>query len=114
MTTVINLKGRRDHPDFDPALNPNVVYCGRDAWWGRGRKLVGHPLANRFSVKKYGRDVALGFYRQWLPTVPNLEQLLEELCGKTLACWCKEPDREVACHCDDIAAEIHKRWGGAS
>lgn len=110
MTIVINLKGRRDDPAFDPALNPDVVYVGRDAWWGRGRKLAGHPLANRFSVKKYGRDAALGFYRQWLPTVPNLEELLEQLRGRVLACWCApEP-----CHCHIIAEELDKRWDGPS
>lgn len=108
-TPVINLKGQRDNPDHDPALNPNVIYCGRNTWWGRGRKLAGHPLANRFSVGKYGRDVALGFYRQWLPTVPDLDGLLEQLHGKTLACWCApEP-----CHCHILAEEIHKRWGRA-
>jgi hypothetical protein len=110
MNTVINLKGRRDDPQFDPALNTDVIYCGRNAWWGRGRKLTGHPLANRFSVSKYGRDAALGFYRQWLASVPNLEELLAELRGKTLGCWC----HPLPCHCDVISEELDKRWGGSS
>jgi hypothetical protein len=111
MTTVISLRGHRDDPEFDPALNSDVTYCGNRQWWGRGRLLDGHPLANPFRVKKHGRDEALRLYREWLPTVPNLEGLLEELRGKTLACWCKEPDRWVACHCDEIAEAIAKRWG---
>lgn len=109
MTTVINLKGRRDDPAFDPALSPDVVYVGNRQWWGRGRLLDGHPLGNPFRVKKLGRDEALRLYREWLPTVPGLEALLEQLRGKALACWCVEPGREVACHCHVIAAAMEAR-----
>lgn len=112
MTTVINLRGHRDDPEFDPALNENVVYLGRSVWWGAGRRLAGHPLANRFSARKYGRDSALAFYRQWLATVPNLAEVLEPLRGKVLACWCVEPDRNIGCHASIVAEEIDKRWGG--
>lgn len=98
-TAVINLRGRRGHPHYDPALNPQVVYCGRAVWWGPGRRLPGHVLANPFSVRTYGRDEALARYRVWLPTVPDLDRILDELRGKTLACWC-EPD---PCHCHIIA-----------
>jgi hypothetical protein len=109
VTTVISLRGRRDDPDYDPTLNPDVVYLGRRQWWGPGRLLDGHPLANRFSVRKYGRDVALASYRQWLLALPDLDAHLTKLAGKTLACWCKEPDREVACHCDIVAEQIEAR-----
>jgi len=109
-TSVINLSGRRGHPDFDPELNPQVVYLGRRQWWGRGRLLDGHPLANRYSVSKYGRDIALNLYRDDLVRRPDLEQQLEALRGRVLACWCAP----LRCHCHIVAAEIDKRFGGAA
>lgn len=108
MTAVINLRGRRDNPDFDPDLNPNVVYLGCRQWWGTGRLLEGHPLGNPWArqMKRLGRDEALRRYSEWLPTVPGLDAILESLRGKTLACWC-QPN---PCHCDLVAALIAERW----
>lgn len=108
-TVVINLSGHRDHPDYDPALNPQIVYLGRRQWWGRGRLLDGHPLANRYSVGKYGRDVALNLYRNDLVRRPDLEQQLEALRGRILACWC----HPLPCHCHIVAELIDQRTGGA-
>lgn len=107
MNPVINLHGLRGHPDFDPDLNADVVYLGRCQFWGPGRLLPAHPLANNFSVKKYGRPLALRLYRDGLVGRPDLDKQLRLLVGKTLACWCApEP-----CHCDLVASFIAERWG---
>ena len=106
-TTVINLRGRLDDPDHDPALNPDVVYVGRRQWWGPGRVLDGHPLANPYSARRYGRAEALRLYREWLSARPDLNALLEPLRGKTLACWCApEP-----CHAHVLAETLAEAEG---
>ncbi len=96
---VVSLRGRLGDPDLDPALNPDVVYVGRRQWWGPGRLLPGHCLANPYSVRVHGRAEALQLYRARLTTLPDLDELLAALHGKTLACWCApEP-----CHADILA-----------
>lgn len=109
-TRVINLHGRRDDPEFDPDLNPDVVYLGNRQWWGRGRLLDGHPLANPYRISKYSREVALAMYRRDLLARTDLEEQLDALRGRVLACWCKP----LVCHCDIVAAEIDKRASGGS
>lgn len=99
MATVVSLRGRLGDPDLDPALNPDVVYVGRRQWWGPGRLLDGHRLANPYSIRRYGRTEALRLYRARLATLPDLAGLLEPLRGKVLACWCT-PD---PCHADILA-----------
>lgn len=98
-TTVINLHDRRDHPDHDPALNPNVVYISRRQWWGPGRLLDEHPLKNPHLVDKpcrargchgivHTRVEAIAAYGQRLLAHPDLLALVPALRGRTLACWC--------------------------
>ena len=99
MAAVVSLRGRLGDPALDPALNPDVVYVGRRQWWGPGRLLDGHRLANPYSVARHGRTEALRLYRARLATLPDLAELLVALHGKTLACWCTP----APCHADVIA-----------
>ena len=43
-----------------PSPGEREVYTGHSRWIGNS------PLANHFSVKKYGRGEAIEKYRQWL------------------------------------------------
>ncbi|NUQ98259.1 MAG: DUF4326 domain-containing protein [Streptomyces sp.] len=101
-TTVIDLHGRRDHPAYDPALNPNVIYIGRYQGWGAGRILLGHPLGNPFSVKRFGLYESLVKYADWLFSDAERVVLARSLRGKTLGCWCL--DTRPACHGLIVAA----------
>lgn len=95
-TSVIDLHGRRDDPAYDPALNPDVIYIGRRQWWGRDRVLEAHPLANMFSVGKYGLHESLLRYTDWLLGDDERVAIAKALCGRVLACWCV--DTRPACH----------------
>lgn len=66
---------------------PFDVYIGRPSKWG-----------NPFSVRQYGRDGCLDMYREWLSgkidigeKPPTKEEIIKELKGKVLGCWCKPP-----------------------
>lgn len=98
-TLVINLHARRDDPDYDPDLNPNVIYVSRRQWWGPGRLLDEHPLKNPHLVDKpcrtrgchgivHTRVEAVAAYCRRLLAHPELLALVPELRGKTLGCWC--------------------------
>jgi hypothetical protein len=93
-TTVVNLKGHRDDPDF-----ADVVYVGRPMHRG-GWRLPGSPLASPFRPGPDGsRKDVLAKYRQYLLSRPDLIALLPGLRGRRLGCWCvPEP-----CHAQVIA-----------
>lgn len=110
-TLVTNLHGRRDHPDYDPALNPNVLYVSRRQWWGPGRLLDEHPLKNPHAVGKpcrargchgilHSRQEAISAYCRRLLTHPELLALVPALRGRTLGCWCAP----ALCHGHILAA----------
>lgn len=110
-TTVINLHDRRDHPDYDPDLNPAVVYVSRRQWWGPGRLLDEHPLKNPHLVDKpcrargchgivHTREEAVAAYGRRLLNNPDLLAEVPALRGKTLGCWCA-PE---LCHAHIVAA----------
>jgi hypothetical protein len=101
-TAVIDLHGKRNHPDYDPALNEEVVYVGRRQWWGADRVLDGHPLHNPFAVKRYGLHESLTRYADWLLGDTERVAIARSLCGLVLACWCV--DTLPACHGLAIAA----------
>lgn len=90
MTTVVRLKrkGGIIVQDCD-------VYIGRQCNMG-GWSLATSKWANPYSVKEYGRELALYKYEQYIRSNTTLMSQLEELRGKTLGCWCK-PD---PCHGD--------------
>lgn len=96
---MIDLHDRRDHPDYDPDLNPNVIYVSRRQWWGPGRLLDEHPLKNPHLVDKpcrargchgvlHSREEAVAAYGRRLLAHPELLALVPALRGKTLGCWC--------------------------
>jgi hypothetical protein len=91
------------------------IYIGRTM-----RQLKGSPLGNPFKVKPHGiydRDESVKLYRRWLwkhvesrtgvvyDEIRRLKNLAENS-DLTLLCWCKQPDREVACHGDVVKACI--------
>ncbi|MGP3980317.1 DUF4326 domain-containing protein [Streptomyces sp. KR80] len=93
-TTVVNLHGHRDDPDF-----ADVVYVGRPMHRG-GWALDGSPLASPFRPGPDGtREAVVEKYRAWLLGRPDLLALLPGLRGRRLGCWCvPEP-----CHAQVIA-----------
>ncbi|MFD3451395.1 DUF4326 domain-containing protein [Streptomyces sp. NPDC058691] len=93
-TTVVNLKGHRDDPDY-----ADVVYVGRPAHRG-GWHLPGSPLASPFRPGPDGtREEVLDMYRDYLLSRPELLAMLPDLRGRRLGCWCvPEP-----CHAQVIA-----------
>lgn len=122
-TSVIDLHGRRNHPAYDPALNPKVIYIGRRQWWGADRILEAHPLHNPYSVKRYGLHESLVKYANWFTGNTERVAIAKSLRGLTLGCWCL--DTLPACHglivaavadddYDRVAAVLERaRTGGA-
>ena len=95
---VINLTDK-PRPAFD-------IYIGRRQWCGK-EVFEASPWANPFSVKKWGREVAIKRYEEKLRGKPELLAHLPELEGKILACWCKPK----ACHGDVLLRLIEERNG---
>lgn len=69
-------------------------------------------FANKFKLNKDGSNRAevIERYRVWLwqqirSGKITIQDLLD-LDGKDLVCFCKQPNKEVACHCDVILAAI--------
>ncbi len=93
-TTVVNLKGHRDDPEY-----ADVVYVGRPMHRG-GWHLAGSELASPFRPGPDGtREEVLAKYREHLLSRPDLLALLPDLRGKRLGCWCV-PE---LCHAQVIA-----------
>lgn len=70
------------------------VYIGRPSKWG-----------NPFVIGKDGtRDDVVRKYKEWVLKQPHLMASLEELTGKTLACWCSP----AACH-GDVLVELSNK-----
>lgn len=86
------------------------VYIGRVNF---AYNLPPSKWANHFSVSKYGRTEAIKKYRKRLLYTPGQPLLadIEELRGKTLVCWCKQQDSEVACH-GDVLIELLEQSKG--
>jgi hypothetical protein len=95
-TTVVNLKGHRDDPEY-----ADVVYVGRAMTRG-GWHLEQSPLASPFIPGRDGtREVVVAKYRTYLLSRPDLLKLLPGLRGRRLGCWCAPQ----SCH-GDVIAEI--------
>jgi Domain of unknown function (DUF4326) len=93
-TTVVNLKGHRDAPDF-----ADVVYVGRAVYRG-GWKLPASPLANPFRPGRDGsHEEVVAVYRAYLLERPDLLALIPGLRGRRLGCWCAP----LPCHAQVIA-----------
>lgn len=107
--TVVNVKH---------AKPGTFVYCGR---YNATYKLKASPLANPFKLETDTDDErtkCLAQYREWLyeqlqtntAALREVERLAVMLNAQDVAlgCWCKQPNREVACHCDVIAAFVRR------
>jgi len=71
------------------------VYIGRPSKWG-----------NPFRSGEDGtREQVIAKYEEWLRSNPDLLAQLDELKGKTLACWCKPK----ACHGDIIVKLLQEK-----
>ncbi|MCX5214429.1 DUF4326 domain-containing protein [Kitasatospora sp. NBC_00240] len=82
-TTVVNLKGHRDDPDY-----ADVVYVGRAMHRG-GWHLAGSPFSSPFRPGRDGtRAEVVARYRAWLLEQPELLAKVPELRGHRLGCWC--------------------------
>jgi Domain of unknown function (DUF4326) len=93
-TTVVNLAGHRNDPDF-----ADVVYVGRALHRG-GWRFAASSLACPYRVGRDGtRQEIVGRYREYLLGRPDLLALLPDLRGRRIGCWCAPQ----ACHADVIA-----------
>jgi hypothetical protein len=73
---------------------PRVAHFKRD----RFHYYIGSPgpLGNPFIVGQDGtREEVIAKFALWLPTQPQLLDLMLALRGLTLGCWCTDPD---PCH----------------
>ena len=92
-TRVINIRTREPYDVYIGRANPRY-------------RLPKSNWSNPFKIGRDGtREEVIAKYRAWLMERPELLARVGELRGKVLACWCKEPDREVACH-GDVLAEL--------
>ncbi|MFG2790245.1 DUF4326 domain-containing protein [Streptomyces sp. NPDC048419] len=112
-TRVTNVRGRIH--EWGPRLEhapAGIVYVGH-RWTMGGWNLPRHPLHNPFAydTPKRRRDgtraEVMAMYRAYLLEHPELLELIPELRGRTLACWCA-PE---LCHGDVLAelAELQRR-----
>ncbi|HUO40713.1 MAG TPA: DUF4326 domain-containing protein [Mycobacterium sp.] len=100
-TTVVNLKGHRDDPEY-----ADVVYVGRAMTRG-GWRLPKSPLASPFIAARDGtREEVVAKYRTYLLSRPDLLALLPDLRGRRLGCWCVP----LPCH-GEVIAEIADSFG---
>jgi hypothetical protein len=71
-----------------------TVYIGRRFTMG-GYDLPDTLWGNPYKVRQHGRGRSVALYRRNLS--PEVRGRIEELRGKTLACWCKQDE---LCHGD--------------
>ncbi len=106
--STVCLKGKKHQWGVSLEKAPeDIVYIGRSFNMG-GWRLPKSKWNNTYSVKKYGRDKAIELYRAYILNTPHLVNVLPELSGKTLACWCA-PD---PCHGDVLVQLFNQRLLG--
>ena len=106
LTTVANFRDVRDHwnPQTQQWDDSRFVYIGRR----NGRyNLPASKWANPFKVQAetpVHRNHAISQFASVTRYKLAYGELdISELRGKVLVCWCKQADREVACHGDWLA-----------
>jgi hypothetical protein len=92
---VVNLKYCKDF-----GTREGDILCDRRTKWG-----------NPYHISKTcSRDEAIAKYNFYF--VFHLLKDIDELKGaRRLGCWCKQPNRVVACHCDVIKKYIEAYLG---
>lgn len=91
-TKIIDLKGLST---LDPKL---YTYIGR-----KMGDREASPLMNPYKRGTDGipdNETAVIKYLQYVGTIPNIAQEIENIRGKVLACWCKGPKGTGICHGD--------------
>lgn len=105
-TTVANFKDVRDHWNAQAQQwdDDRYVYIGRRngrynlpaSKWANPHKLEAEtPTHRALVIQKYASTTRFKL------SCGELD--IAELRGKVLVCWCKQADREVACHGDWLA-----------
>lgn len=94
-----------------PAAAVARVVNIREIGWPKGQDdvYIGRPSqwANPYHVGKDGdRDEVLAKFRQYFATRSDLHELLPQLAGKRLFCFCCPLD----CHGDVLIEELKKRY----
>lgn len=93
---------------LNKTLPENAVYIGR-AMPHLGLK--GSKFANPYKISEnQSREVVIQKYKEWLwKQIKSGQITLQELLdleGYDLVCFCKQPNKEVACHGDVIMAAV--------
>ena len=112
MTTVVNVKVKYIRPKYNNLKewcdNPNNVYIGR-----KGVVFIDgerYPKEHSLFANPYKTGDAIQQYKDYLQKKMDdgiiTNEHLFNLKGKSLGCWCKEPDRHVNCHGDIILQYI--------
>ena len=78
------------------------IYIGRPSEWGNP---FSHKEGTLAEFKVNTREEAIGKYREWIVTQPNLLRQLPTLKNKVLGCYCKPQ----ACH-GDVLVELINRF----
>ena len=85
-------------------MPPNTVYVGRPTKWGNpyevGRSY--HDQETGETWEHISQNTAVEFYKeailnQYPAATVTIEEIVKELKGKNLACWCSKDER---CHAD--------------
>lgn len=74
--------------------------------------LITRPLkwGNPFRIGTDGnRAEVIKKFKEWILTQPQLLADLDELDGKILGCWCKDPKNSKACHGDVLIDLLNER-----
>lgn len=97
-TTVVKIRRKNN-----TVIQGCEVYIGRACNQG-GWHLPDSKWRNPYTVKACGgsAEVAVQKYEQYLTTQTHLLEMLPELKGKVLGCWCKIMGTEP-CHGDVLA-----------
>lgn len=115
-TTVVNCKVKYIRPQYKDlrewVSDPQNVYIGRKGvvFIDKVRyPKVDSVWANPFRVRGDNRLQVIEQYRKYilhkLETGQITQTELGNLRGKRLGCWCKEDDKDIACH-GDVLLEL--------
>ncbi len=111
---VVNVKVTFIRPEYDNLrewlADENNLYIGR-----HGRVFIdkvevfpydSSKWRNPFSAKKYGREMCIQKFEEYIRSTPDLMDSLHELSGKNLGCWCK-PE---SCHGDVLVKLFNEKF----
>ena len=102
MPQVFNVRHLPGFAEHRPIISPDAVYIGRASRWYRLQK---SKWANPFSIKREAdREAVIAAYERWLRLQRHLIDVLPELAGRDLVCWCAP----LPCH-GDVLLELANR-----